>query len=208
MVQIESEDGSQVLDALGKMDQADPDGRFTGHLDTKRAGVLGYSLGGSVAAQTALHDPRFLAVMNLDGWMFGDVATQFFSQPYLVISDALAPPTAADLNSPDAFLRNFSSLRARDAKQQTAQLQKSGGYRLTVAGSSHFSFSDRAAGHANRGRFGSRFLRKISSRPRRPPARAAPNRSARRQAGDLSPGPVTCHGSRCLRDLRQPVRYD
>jgi dienelactone hydrolase len=149
MVQIESEDGSQVLDALGKMDQADPDGRFTGHLDTKRAGVLGYSLGGSVAAQTALHDPRFLAVMNLDGWMFGDVATQFFSQPYLVISDALAPPTAADLNSPDAFLRNFSGLRARDAKQQTAQLQKSGGYRLTVAGSSHFSFSDRATANAN-----------------------------------------------------------
>jgi pimeloyl-ACP methyl ester carboxylesterase len=149
MVQIEAEDGSQVLDALGELDRADPNDRFTGHLETNRAGVLGYSLGGSVAAQAALHDPRFLAVMNLDGWMFGDVATQFFSQPYLVISDALAPPTEADLNSPDTFLHNFSGLRARDARQQTAQLQKSGGYRITIAGSSHFSFSDHARANEN-----------------------------------------------------------
>jgi predicted dienelactone hydrolase len=144
MVQIEAEDGSRVFDALEQMDQTNAGGRFAGHLDTKRAGVLGYSLGGSVAAQTALHDPRFLAVMNLDGWMFGDVATQFFSQPYLVISDVLAAPTDAELASSDVFVRNFSGLRAKDAKHQTAQLERSGGYRVTIAGSSHFTFSDHA----------------------------------------------------------------
>ncbi len=152
MVQIESEDGSLVLDALEKMDRGDPSTPLTGHLDTQRAGVLGYSLGGSVAAQAALRDPRFRAVMNLDGWMFGEVATQFFSRPYLVVSDAQAPPADADLNSPNVFIRNFSSLRVRDKRQQTAQLAKSGGYRVTIAGSTHFTFSDHAkAGENNAG---------------------------------------------------------
>lgn len=144
MVQIQAEDASSVLDALAELDKKDPDNRFAGRLNMKRIGVLGYSLGGSVAAESALRDPRFHAVMNLDGWMFSDAATKFFTQPYLVISDDLAAPTSAGLNSPNAFLRNFSQLRERDAKHQTAQLTRAGGYRVTIAGSSHFTFSDHA----------------------------------------------------------------
>jgi len=149
MVEIESEDGSRILDLLEKAEPSGPAAPLAGHLDTTRAGVLGYSLGGCVAAQTALRDPRFLAVMNLDGWMFADVATQFFSRPYLVISDAQAPPTNAELSSNNGFVRNFSSLRVRDKKQQTAQLEKSGGYRVTIAGSTHFTFSDHAKANEN-----------------------------------------------------------
>lgn len=147
MVRIEAENASRALDRLVQFDRSDP--RFAGHLDTKRAGVLGYSLGGSVAAEAAWRDPRFRAVMNLDGWMFGDVASRFFPQPYLVFRDDLAAPTAADLASPDAFTRNFSRLRERDAKHQADQLAQSRGYRITIAGSSHFSFSDIAVANVN-----------------------------------------------------------
>jgi predicted dienelactone hydrolase len=144
MVKIEAEDASLVLDKLIALNAGDADKRFAHLMDTKRAGVLGYSLGGSVAAEAAFKDPRFKAVMNLDGWMFGDVATGFFTQPYLVISDDLAPATAEQMASTDAFTRNFARLRDRDKKQQTAQLERSHGYRVTISGASHFTFSDEA----------------------------------------------------------------
>jgi len=147
MVRIEAEDASLALDRLAQLDQSDS--RFLGHLDTKRAGILGYSLGGSAAAQAAWRDPRFHAVMNLDGWMFGDVATQLFPQPYLVFRDDLAPPTAADLASPDPFTRNLSQLRERDARHQVDQLARSKGYRVTLGGSSDSSFSDIAMTNVN-----------------------------------------------------------
>jgi hypothetical protein len=53
------------------------------------------------------------------------------------------------LSSTNGFVRNFSSLRVRDKKQQTAQLEKSGGYRVTIAGSTHFTFSDHAKANEN-----------------------------------------------------------
>ncbi len=145
MVRIEAEDGSAIL---SEIEDGIPLPGLP-HIDLTRVGALGYSLGGSVAAQLVLTDKRVRAVMNLDGWMFGDVATKFFSAPYLVISDDLPPPTTSELASPDAFTRNFATLRARDAKQQTAQLQKSGGYRVTIVGSSHFTFSDFAKANEN-----------------------------------------------------------
>jgi pimeloyl-ACP methyl ester carboxylesterase len=144
MVRLEAEDGVAVLDALTKVDRADPPRHFTGHLDLQKVGTLGYSLGGCVAAETAWRDARVQAVMNLDGWMFADVAAQFFPQPYLVFRDELAPPTKAQLTSTDAFTRLFAGLRQRDAWQQAQQLAHGGGYRVTIAGSSHFSFSDHA----------------------------------------------------------------
>jgi pimeloyl-ACP methyl ester carboxylesterase len=145
IVQVQAEDASFVLNHLQELDRADPMKLLTGHLDTGKAGALGYSLGGAVAAQAGLTDARFLAVMNLDGWMFGDVATQFFKQPYLVISDGLAQPTAEELASTDAFLRHFSGLRVSDRRQQNAQLAGAGGgYRVTIQGSDHFTFGDGA----------------------------------------------------------------
>ncbi len=149
MVKLEAEDASLVLDKLATLKQSDPDGRLARLIDTGRAGVLGYSLGGAVAAQAAFQDSRFKAVLNLDGWMFGDVATGFFKQPYLVISDDLAPATAEQLASSDTFLRNFSQLRDRDKKHQTAQLEKSHGFRVTIMGASHFTFSDEAKANEN-----------------------------------------------------------
>jgi predicted dienelactone hydrolase len=149
MVRIEAEDASLVLDKLAALNESDSDKRFTHLIDTSHAGVLGYSLGGSVAAQAAFKDPRFKAVMNLDGWMFGDVATAFFTQPYLVISDDLAPATPEQMASPDVFMRNFSGLRDRDKKHQTAQLEASHGFRVTISGASHFTFSDEAKANEN-----------------------------------------------------------
>ncbi len=144
MVEIEAEDGARVMDALLS---PTPEVRAVwsnGQIDPKRISVLGYSLGGAAAAQTALRDARVRGVMNLDGWMFGDAVTKKFSQPYLVISDGLAAATEAEMNSKDEFLRHFAGLRHSDRMVQDAQLKHSGGWRVTIAGSDHFAFSDQA----------------------------------------------------------------
>lgn len=142
MVEIQAEDASRVLDTL--LAPQSPLVHANEHADPKMIGVLGYSLGGAVAAQTALRDPRVRAAMNLDGWMFGDVVKEQFSRPYLVISDGLPPATEAEMTSPNAFLSHFARLRHSDRIVQDAQLRHSGGWRVTIAGSDHFTFADKA----------------------------------------------------------------
>jgi dienelactone hydrolase len=144
MVEIQAVDASDVLDALLAPPPPGQAAWSYKHIDPKKIGVLGYSLGGAVSAQTALHDPRVRAVMNLDGWMFGDAVKERFPQPYLVISDGLAPATETEMNSDNQFLRHFARLRASDRLVQNAQLAHSGGYRVTIAGSDHFTFADQA----------------------------------------------------------------
>jgi len=131
------------LDSLESLNQHDPLGRFTGRLDLARVGVLGYSFGGAVAAEAAWLDPRFRAVVNLDGWSFGDAATEGIHQPYLFISDDSPEPTSQDLNSSDPVQRYTSRLTALDYPRLLHNLARNGGNFLRVAGTRHPEFVDR-----------------------------------------------------------------
>ncbi|MEV7283362.1 hydrolase [Streptomyces sp. NPDC093252] len=55
-------------------------------LDLSRTGVLGQSLGGSVAAQLAHDDPRIGAAVNLDGEFIGAVAGTGVGTPFLLLA--------------------------------------------------------------------------------------------------------------------------
>ncbi|MET8830399.1 hydrolase [Streptomyces sp. NPDC004610] len=55
-------------------------------LDLSRTGVLGQSLGGSVAAQLAHDDPRVGAAVNLDGEFIGPVADSGVTTPFLLLA--------------------------------------------------------------------------------------------------------------------------
>jgi pimeloyl-ACP methyl ester carboxylesterase len=60
---------------------------LTGHLDRKRVGVLGHSLGGSTATRTAQLDRRFDAAVDLDGSLFGDWAQQTGDEtPFMLLA--------------------------------------------------------------------------------------------------------------------------
>ncbi|MFJ6102676.1 alpha/beta hydrolase family protein [Streptomyces sp. NPDC092359] len=54
-------------------------------LDPSRTGVLGQSLGGSVAARLAHDDHRVLAAANLDGEFVGPVAVSGVAKPFLLL---------------------------------------------------------------------------------------------------------------------------
>ncbi|WP_413988222.1 alpha/beta hydrolase family protein [Labrys okinawensis] len=111
-------------------------------LDFNRTGILGYSFGGAVAAQTAWQDPRFKAALNLDGWLFADASTLGVVQPFMEISDDTPIPTPADLDAPDMHKRLVARLNDADYKQLRANMISHGGYYLVISGSNHESFVD------------------------------------------------------------------
>ena len=111
-------------------------------LDFERVGIVGYSFGGAVAAETSRQDPRFKAAVNLDGWLFGDVGRLGLKRPFLEISDDSELPTTADLNSNDTVHRLTSRLTDGDYKQVLVNMDRYGGYFLVMVGSRHQSFVD------------------------------------------------------------------
>jgi len=122
----------------------EPRTRFAGRLDSARIGIWGYSFGGAIAAQTAWLDPRIEAVVNIDGWSFGDAAIHGVRQPYLIVSDDTPAPGPADLASSDPVRRYTSMLTRDDVERLLRNFSVNGGYFVTVAGTDHSDFYDRS----------------------------------------------------------------
>jgi len=66
------QDMSYVLSQLSGMNSTDE--RFAGTMDLSRIGIFGHSFGGAAAVATARENPEILAVVNMDGTMFGSMA--------------------------------------------------------------------------------------------------------------------------------------
>src|ERR1700736_1089397 len=67
-----AEDAAAMLDLLGAVNDQGALPQFRGRLTLDHAGVLGFSMGGGVAAQAGWLEPRFKAVANLDGWHWNE----------------------------------------------------------------------------------------------------------------------------------------
>ncbi|MBG0824745.1 hypothetical protein HS048_28990 [Planomonospora sp. ID91781] len=118
-----------VLTQLGRVDRGEipgPARGMTGRLDTGRAAATGHSLGGAAALQAARQDPRFAAVIDLDGYPHGP-ASRPLRQPVLALTQSVGPGT-----DPDYIPRLTRVL----------ELGTAPGYRLTVPGTAHLSFTD------------------------------------------------------------------
>ncbi|MEV7603411.1 hypothetical protein AB0O91_39185 [Kitasatospora sp. NPDC089797] len=111
------------LEDLGRDGGPDP---LAGRLDTGRAAVAGHSMGGAAALQAARQDPRFRAVVDLDGYPHGPLSPAL-TQPVLALTQAITP--ASD---PRYLPRLTAALAAGTAP----------GYRLTVPGAAHLTFMD------------------------------------------------------------------
>lgn len=87
--------GRAILDAV----LADP--ALAGPIDPARIGFLGFSFGGATGVEQALADPRIKAVVNLDGWLFGEATRRVLARPYLLFYIDDDDPPANWLTSPD-----------------------------------------------------------------------------------------------------------
>jgi predicted dienelactone hydrolase len=86
MIPYFAQDAIFTLDQLTALNQADPNAILTGRLDLQRVGVFGISLGGIVAGDACLRDPRLRACWVGDAALSADVVRSGLKQPTMWIS--------------------------------------------------------------------------------------------------------------------------
>jgi dienelactone hydrolase len=142
-----AQDASAILDALIHMNANEGRKIISAPMDTDRVGIMGFSFGGSVAAQTRRQDKRFRAAIDMDGWHFAE-AVSGVEPPYMyMLSDETRYPTNEEI-APSAKPEDRFAwlLIKRDFDQPIANMRRTGGILVTVSGSHHFNFSDGAFG--------------------------------------------------------------
>ena len=83
-----AQDAVFTLHQLASLNQADPNGILTGHLDVQRAGIFGVSLGGMVSPEACHLEPRFRACLVMEAPMPADVVKSGLQQPSMwILSD-------------------------------------------------------------------------------------------------------------------------
>ncbi|MBB2922203.1 dienelactone hydrolase family protein [Cellulomonas cellasea] len=118
-----------ALTVLGELDRGERAGApmLAGRLDVQRAAVVGHSMGGAAALLAAADDDRFDAVVDVDGFPRGDGVGP--RQPALAL---VAGRGLGDTDGDDAY-----AAALEDVLREAAP-----GYRLTVPGAAHLTFTD------------------------------------------------------------------
>jgi hypothetical protein len=113
---------------------AEPGGRFQGRLRVDRVGFLGHSAGGAAAVLACVHDERCAGAADVDGDLAGDVLQSGLDRPFLFLGH-------------DGALASEPALpgQLRGVLQGVPPGQ---GRVLSIRGTGHFSFTDRAVSYA------------------------------------------------------------
>lgn len=137
---VRVEDVEFTVRELRRFDQHGSRDPFSGHLDLNRLGIVGYSFGGAVAAQACFVDPHFKAGMNMNGWLFGDVAEAGISQPFLFMDQSLQSPSRSQLSGRAPEKRREARMEERDYRQERHSVEAHGGYLIAIDGTRHVNF--------------------------------------------------------------------
>ncbi len=129
---------SLFVDALQQLQASAPAGSWTASLDLTNLGIMGYAVGGAVAAEALRTDRRFVAATNLDGSRRDDAP--LVTGPYLMMlsdgSYGFRSPTG-DGSRLAAVLR--APARYRNAHRQAALPES---HVIEITGTKHEHFSD------------------------------------------------------------------
>jgi dienelactone hydrolase len=131
-----------LTNEIQKLNKDDPEGLLSGHLDMSRLGIMGFSFGGAVAAETCWLDARFKAGINMDGMLFGEAADAGVQQPFFFMSDDTPAPSAAATQSADSRMQTYLRALDTDGKRIENSLAHHGGYYFSIRGQGHSNFSD------------------------------------------------------------------
>jgi len=108
-----------------------------------RIGVLGYSLGGSAAAEAAITDRRIAVAVNMDGWVLANAAqTETLAFPYVQLNSTLPHFTEFDLKSTRALRRFMARMSLEGEALQLRQAASPDALILDVEGSLHSDYTD------------------------------------------------------------------
>lgn len=134
-------DAVRALAALARIDAGSAGTPLDGRIDVRRAGVLGYSLGGAVAAEACAIGAPFRAAVNVDGLHFGRAVSEGVPCPYLLISDGSPPPGPEDLVAADIERRNAARLARHEWSLLRAGVARAGGLRVIIGWAQHGDFA-------------------------------------------------------------------
>ena len=110
-------DTSFVLDHVAEIFESIPNIDVS-RVNTSTVHLLGFSIGGAVATETAARDSRTASVVNMDGGMHGTVDRGSANVPYLMMyssvnqamNELLLPKNASRIVSPQSAHLNFHDL--------------------------------------------------------------------------------------------------
>lgn len=136
-------DARFVLDEMERWNRSGSNEPLAGRMDLTRVGVFGHSFGGSLAASLCVADPRVVAGINMDGWVFGDAEKIGIAKPFFFMysGDGRAPDREEIEKLPlDARIEGERNLV--DWQSTESSLRRFGGFRMTLLGSGHGNYSD------------------------------------------------------------------
>jgi pimeloyl-ACP methyl ester carboxylesterase len=143
MVEDHVGDARFVLDEMERWNRPGSGQLLSGRLSLTKAGVFGHSFGGALAGALCLADPRVVAGINMDGWMFGDAESKGIPKPFFFMNSGsggeVDPAAVAKLSGSDRLEGEKDLAYARG---MASSLERFGGYRLTILGSVHGNYSD------------------------------------------------------------------
>lgn len=142
---LEAKTALQALDRL----TACASGDFAKYVGFDRVGFFGFSFGGSVAANAAILDPRVVAAVNVDGWVFGPALEGGVQKPYMLLFDDEPPPRDKELDSPNPEIRYYAKLQRRFIEEQGRLFEQPDKYGFWFRNADHADFNDGAFDRAN-----------------------------------------------------------
>ncbi|HYW74071.1 MAG TPA: hypothetical protein VE961_23815 [Pyrinomonadaceae bacterium] len=146
LVEEWARDASFVLNRMMAPDKTDSgtSGRFAGHIDKSRIGMLGHSLGGAAALEACRADPRFKACADLDGVPFGKVKDEGVKRPTLIMRSGPVY-SDEDLAKKGRTRAQWDELGRQVQATWNSLFEKSKGvpiYAVIIKGAGHMSYSD------------------------------------------------------------------
>lgn len=140
-VDHETVDTQFVLNQLATW-QNDPANPLHGHLNIAKIGASGYSLGGSVAAETAARDPRVRAVFDMSGRLFCSVRQKGVTVPFFYLSETEPQLSKNELHQLPPDHQVFEKMAQADMNVLQEMLFYHGGYFLKLPTGNHSIFAD------------------------------------------------------------------
>jgi len=137
------------LDMLAHCAAAMGQSAWRDSVDYTHVGFIGYSLGGAAAAEAAVMDPRIIAVVSLDGSLFGRAFTEPFNAAYFYVmrdwwgsGSQFVMPTRRLLNSDDLDERYFWRFEGRHVRREAELAARPGSAGIVVENTKHINFGD------------------------------------------------------------------
>jgi pimeloyl-ACP methyl ester carboxylesterase len=125
-----------VLDRLALLHYDDPEQLFSGRLDLHHIGAFGHSQGGATAWHLCSIDPRCKAALNLDGPALGSIGRRGSPRPIFFLGSTNKG------SFPDPQVQALAQDMVTGTLERTFAASTGEGYRMGLAQSGHFNFSD------------------------------------------------------------------